>query len=160
MRPLHTDERFGVLLSIAVAIWVAFYFATPASHWFTVRTFEIRDARVWQDVTLDYDRTIHREFKGQWVGKVRRLEPQGWVTYATTPVSTLVYQEDSKLPIPISLEWMLWTEPKAYQLPCGDYEASITWVVNSNSILLRRDITRSARFRIGGPECLNGGRDA
>ena len=153
MKPLYKDERLGVVLSILVAIWVAFYFATPASLWFTVRTFDIKDAMTWQQVTIDFDRTIHRTFPGQWVGKVRKREPHGWVTYATTPVSTLVYQDDSKLPVPVTLEWMLWTEPRAYQLPCGEYEVSITWTINPASPLFRRDITRSDKFRIGQVIC-------
>jgi hypothetical protein len=154
MRPLHTDERFGVAIALLVALWVGFYFATPAALWFTVRNLDVHDAARWQDVTVDLDRTIHRDFTGEWLAKVRRKEPQGWVTYATTPRTRLRYQDDSQLPIPITLEWLLWTEPRAYELPCGTYDLTITWTVNAASMMFKRDLERSSEFKIWGDECI------
>jgi hypothetical protein len=152
MKPLHTDERFGVIIAIIVAVWVGFYFATPASHWLTIQKMDVQSAARWQDVTIDFKRTIHNTFTGQWVAKVRRKEPQGWVTYATTPVSTLIYQDDSQLPVPVTLEWMIWTEPRAYELPCGIYELAVTWTVHPNSWIFRRETTRFSRFIIWGED--------
>lgn len=154
MKPLTRDERFGVVTFLVVVLAVLFRMATPASLWFSVYKLEVSDARCWQDLTVDLDRVIHRDFQGSWVGKVRRKAAQGFVTHATTPLSELPYQTDSKLPEPVTLEWLLWTEPRAYQLPPGEYDGVVTWAVWPHSLIWRREITRNFHFIIwGGDEC-------
>lgn len=154
MKPLHRDEKIGVILCLVVALWVITRFAIPGSIWFSVNSIKVNDAATWQEVTVDLDRDIKRDFLGEWSAKIRRKEPQGWVTVATTPVSQLTYQVDSKLPEPVTLEWLLWTEPKAYQLPCGVYDGTVQWVINSDSLVLRRSVIRNIAFTIwGNGEC-------
>jgi len=154
LRNLHRDEILMILFLLAASVWAGLQFAVPASRWFSVQSFAIHDAARWQDVTLDYRREIRRPFVGEWTATVRRQSPNGWEVVAATPVTRHPYKTDSTLPEPVTLEWVLWTEPRAYALPCGRYEVTIVWVIKPESRVFRREVSRTATFTIwGDPPC-------
>lgn len=151
MSNLHVDERIGVPIVIFIAAVVMFLFLTPVTTWFSVNRFDIRDAETWQEVTIDYQRDIHREFDGAWRTTVRRVVEDGVEIVCTTDWHPVDYDDRSVLPKPVSLEWMLFSEPECYQLPPGEYEATVSWVVNQGSPLFERNVRRTDTFLIYGP---------
>jgi hypothetical protein len=150
MSGLHVDEKFGVPLVALIAAIVAFLFITPASFWFRVDRMDIRDAARWQDVTVDYQRTIRRNFDGAWRAMIRREVDGGWEVICATDWQPNDYQTDAALPEPVTLEWMVWTEPDCYRLAPGAYEATVTWTLNPGSWLFERQVKRSDRFMVYG----------
>lgn len=150
MSGLHIDEKIGVPFAVAIAAMVAFLFMTPASFWFHVTRMDIRDATTWQGVTVDYDRTITRDFGGEWRAMVRRQVDGGFEVICATEWQPTDYQTDAVLPEPVSLEWMMWTDPNCYELPTGVYDATVTWRINPGSWLFERETKRTDGFVIYG----------
>lgn len=150
MADLHVDERIGVPIVLAIAAVVMFIFLTPVTMWFSVNRMDIRDAATWEQVTVDYSRDIHRPFYGEWRVMVREVTEAGTEVICSTDWHPNDYKTDSVLPEPVSLEWLMWTEPACYRLPPGDYEATITWSVNQDSWLFNREVSRTDTFQIYG----------
>ena len=147
---LRWDERLGVMLFSVVAIAVLGAIATPASRWFEVGQVDVHNAQTWQEATVELPREINREFWGAWAGKIRQRINGEWVTICTTPLSYLTYQTDSQLPVPVTLDWLLWTEPQCYELGTGEYEITIVWNINIGSLLFERQAVRTDEFIIWG----------
>lgn len=150
MSGLHVDEKIGVPLVLFIAAVVAFLFLTPAGFWFRVDRLDIRDAAHATDVTVDYERTIRRDFEGAWRATIRREVQNGWEVICSTAWQPQDYQIDAVLPEPVSLQWLVWTDPNCYQLGPGAYEANVTWVINPGSWFFERQVKRSDRFMIYG----------
>lgn len=150
MRPLSTDERVGVAAALIVFLWAATRFLVPVSHWYDVHTFEVRDAGRWQDVTVNLSRSIYRDFRGEWQVSILRHEGEKWVSYAASDPQVQDYSADASLPDPVTLEWFVWTEPRAYMLPCGNYRIIARWTVNYGSWLWERTVRRTSDFTIFG----------
>ena len=150
MSGLHLDEKLGVPLFVGVAVFVAFLFLTPASFWFKVDRLDVQDAATWQDITIDYARTINRDFEGQWRATVRQETAEGWQLVCSTQWQPQDYQTDAVLPDPVTLQWLVWTEPDCYQLGQGRYEVRVTWDINPGSWIFGRKVTRTDTFMIFG----------
>ena len=118
----------GVLLLLVMTI-IQFW---PASFWFDVRDVRVFDSMVGQPVVMAVDRTIRRDFKGEWVASIRSLQNGKWISYCTARGSTN-YREDSVLPDPLTLQW--WTHPDCHPLPPGKYTMRTTWVIKGESFL-------------------------
>jgi hypothetical protein len=150
MSGLHIDEKIGVPFALIVSLMVAFLFMTPASFWLHVNRMDIQDAATWQDVTVDYDRTIRRDFTGEWRAMIRRQVEGGYEVVCASEWQPNDYQTDAVLPEPVTLEWLLWTAPYCYRLPPGAYEATVTWRINPGSWLFERETRRTDGFLIYG----------
>jgi hypothetical protein len=150
MSGLHVDEKIGVPLMTLMAAVVAFLFLTPAGFWFRVDRMDVLDAATAGQITIDYDRTIRRDFHGEWRATIRRQRDNGWEVVCSTDWTPNDYQIDAVLPEPVTLEWFLWTDPQCYQLGPGAYEASVTWVVNPGSWVFERKVRRTDGFLVYG----------
>lgn len=154
MAALKIDEKIGVPFVFAWVAWVSIQFLFPASYWFDVRGVDVHDADNWVVAEVDYDRIIKRNADIKWKGKVMRRVSGGWTAHSTTPWREEPYFTYSQLPVPVTLQWLLWTEESAYMLPCGEYKVIITWVVNPDSWLWERRVTRDDTFILGDGSCV------
>jgi len=151
MSDLRADEQIGVTLVILIMAAVAFLFMTPATFWLRVDRFDVQDASRWQDITVDLDRTISRDFTGAWRADVREVTNEGTVIVCGSPWQANEYRADAALPVPVTLEWLIYTDPRCYQLTHpGRYEVTIYWIINPGNLILRRELSRSDRFVIFG----------
>lgn len=150
MSNLHLDEKIGVPIVVFIATIVMFLFFTPATIWFSVNRMDIRDAATWQEVTVDYDRDIHRDFYGEWRVMVTREVEGGNEVVCSTKWHPNDYEVGNVPPEPVSLQWLMNTEPSCYALPPGSYEATVTWSVNHGSLFFQREVVRRDSFQIYG----------
>lgn len=118
----------GIILLAAFAIMQAW----PASFWLDVRSVRVFDSNAGTPSLMAVDRTIKRDFRGEWVASIRRLENGGWVQYCTAKGSAN-YSEDSKFPDPLTLQW--WTYPDCNPLPHGKYVMRTSWVIYGANFL-------------------------
>lgn len=109
----------------------------PASFWFEVRDVRVFDSRAGQPAVMAVDRTIRRDFRGEWLVSIRRLEHGGWVSYCTARGESN-YVRDSQLPDPLALSW--WTYPSCNPLPPGRYVMRTSWVITDPSFLPDKEV--------------------
>lgn len=150
MADLHLDERIGVPIVLSISAIVLFLFLTPVTTWFSVDRLDIKDAATWQEVTIDYGRTIHRDFYGEWRVTILEQTETGNQVVCSTNWNPNDYKTDNTLPEPVTLEWLIYTNPECYAIPPGKYEATVTWSVNHGSLLFQRELVRTDTFQIYG----------
>jgi hypothetical protein len=118
----------GLLLLAGAAIVQCW----PASFWLEVRAVRVFDSHAGHDVVMAVDRIIKRDFRGEWVASIRRLEQGKWVSFCTA-MGVTNYGSDSELPDPLTLQW--WTYPDCHPLPVGKYQMRTSWVVLGEAFL-------------------------
>lgn len=109
----------------------------PASYWLEVNTVRVFDSKSGDPVVMAVDRRIHRDFRGEWMASIRRLESGGWVAFCQAE-GKANYARDSQLPEPLTLKW--WTHPDCNPLPPGKYVMRTTWVVKGASVLPDKEV--------------------
>jgi len=147
---LTVDEKIGVPVTIFIALLVAFLFLTPSSLWFKVHELDVKSASTWEGVEIDFERTIHRNFDGEWQVDVRRKSEDGWESVCTTAWQPQEYRKDAVLPVPVTLEWLAYVEPACYELPQGFYEVTVVWRINPDIPLMTREVKVVDTFTITG----------
>ena len=120
----------------------------PASWWFEVDSVRVLDSQVGSPVVMVVNRTINRDFVGDWTASIRRLENGKWVPYCTATGSTN-YQVDSELPDPLTLKW--WTAPDCHPLEAGKYIMRTTWRINLTGFLPDKDVQATSNIFIVSP---------
>lgn len=148
---LYRDEKLGLLAPVFLLGFAAMNFVLPASYWMKVNNFDVLNGIEGSPVLIDYDRTIKRNFVGDWRIKVRRFSGDGleWIC-ATTP-SREDYDPKTVLPEPVTLEWFAWSDDRCYDLPAGEYEITATWEINPvgmASVLFRRTLSVTDTFSV------------
>lgn len=129
----------GVLLLMSlvlIQVW-------PASFWFEVRSVRVFDANAGAQVVMAVDRAIKRDFRGEWLASIRRLENGRWVSFCTAR-GAANYGADSQLPDPLTLRW--WTYPDCHPLPPGKYVMRTTWTVKGFSLMPDKDVTADSNI--------------
>lgn len=122
---------FLLLASTSViALW-------PASFWYEVNAVRVFDTKSGDPVIMAVDRKIHRDFRGEWIASIRRLESIGWVAFCQAE-GKANYAKDSQLPEPLTLKW--WTHPNCNQLPPGKYVMRTSWVVKGVGIFPDKEV--------------------
>lgn len=114
---------FGAFAA-AVMMWSA-HLVSP-THWLDVRSVRVFDARVGHPVAMAVDRTIVRDFRGQWLVTIRRQGFGGWETWCNASGSAN-YSTEAQFPDPLTLQW--WTYPDCHPLPAGRYVMRTAWTV-------------------------------
>lgn len=141
------DERFGVPLLLAIMALVVAAVMTSADNYMTVTQFNLLDARQGERVMLDYDRIIKRDFDGEW--RLDLYLNGVWIAAARSP-GVHTYRTTAKLPAPdaLDLDWLSFNDPAFAELPCGDYEAAVQWIINPESHLWRRTVEARDHFMV------------
>jgi len=150
MTGLTVDEKIGVPVTVFIALLVAFLFLTPSSLWFKVNHFDVGSAPTWEGVEIEFDRTISRNFDGEWQVAIRREVEGGWESVCTTAWQPQEYRKNAVLPEPVTLEWLAYVEPQCYELAEGTYEVTVTWEINPNTPFMRREVQVVDTFTITG----------
>lgn len=141
------DERFGVPLLLAIMALVVASVMTSANNYMEVVRFNLLDAVQGERVMLDYDRIIKRDFTGAWTVDlyvngvwIAAARSQGQHNYRTTAQLPPVEDRD--------LDWLTDGDPAFAELPCGDYEAAVQWIINPDSHLMRRTVEARDHFMV------------
>lgn len=151
MKNFKINEVLGLILLAGYAL---IHFALPTSFWFTVDLFDVQDTIKGQPIIVDYERTINRPYVADWRIRVRRDTGDGFVQVCSSDTHRQDYDPDNRLPEPVTLEWLAFTDPYCYDLPPGDYLISIAWDINPTmpgAILLSRSARISDRFSVVAP---------
>lgn len=152
-------QRIVIIMGVLLCLAFGFRFALPPSLWFEVGSLDIHSAARWQDVTVEYDRTIHRQFEGAWRVEVARKSASGWEEVCATPGNPNTYETDAVLravspdqPNVVSLEWFVVAPDECFQLPPAEYRLCAVWTINTDSWLqiLTRTVRRCAQFEVIG----------
>lgn len=148
----YLDEKLGLSVIGVILAVVAFLFITPASFWFQVSQLDVRDANNSSELTVDFDRTIRREFEGQWRIDVRReVDINKWEWVCATDWHPQHYVPGAVLPIPVTLEWLAQDNPRCFDLQKpGNYSIDVFWEIWPGSLLFERHIRRQDTFTIFG----------
>lgn len=150
-----------IVLLVGALLCLIFIFriAVPAGYWFKVEALDIHSAVRWQEVTVEYDRTIRRQFEGEWRVEVARKAAGGWEEVCATPNNPNTYETDAVLravdpdrPNVVTLEWFVVAPEECFQLPPAEYRLCAVWTVNTDSWLgiLTRTVRRCAQFDVVG----------
>lgn len=118
----------GMLLllgAVVIQVW-------PASFWFEARSVRVFDSQVGRPIVMAVDRSINRDFRGEWIASIRRMEKGRWASYCVA-TGTTNYRTDSVYPDPLTLQW--WTHPNCHPLPPGKYLMRTAWVIKGESFL-------------------------
>ena len=148
MKHFRLNELLGLFL---LAGYVAIHFLLPTDFWFTVNRFDVRDTIEGEPILVDYDRTIKRPYTADWRIRVRRDTGAGYEQVCSSNTHRQEYDPDNRLPDPVTLEWLAFTDPDCYDLPPGDYSITVTWDINPimpAAILLSRTARVSDRFSV------------
>jgi hypothetical protein len=148
----YLDEKLGMSVIALILAVVAFLFVTPASFWFQVTKLDVHDAETSAGLTVDFDRTIRREFEGRWRIDVRReVAPDQWEWVCATDWKAQHYSPDAVLPVPVTLEWLAYTDPRCFDLEKpGKYSIDVFWDIWPGSLLFERNVRRADTFTIFG----------
>lgn len=116
-----------VLLSLLIVGYLAVDEWMPASPWMTVDHVSVRDGFVGEDLTMIVNRTIHRDFAGQWIVQMRRQGTMGWhlECSATGPS---IYKKGSELPYVLTMKW--WVSNQCVTQQPGIYKLETTWMID------------------------------
>ena len=148
---LYTDEKLGLWVPIALLLFAAINFAVPSGFWFRVDRLDVRDGVYGQPIIADYEREIVRPFTADWRIKIRRASGDGLEWVCASPLQREDYDDRSRKPQPVTLEWLAWTDPRCYELTPGDYVITVTWELNPDglqSLFLRRTVSVTDSFTI------------
>jgi hypothetical protein len=141
---------------LIMCLWLALYAGAhlwPASWWFEVRKVQVLDAQANSEITMLVDREIHRQFVGEWVSTVRRVEPKSLELYCSGS-GRANYRPSNDLPDVVTLDW--WTGGSCKTLPSGDYVIDTTWQINPAIAFLPEKHIRNTSniFHVcGNPNC-------
>lgn len=143
---IHRDRRW---LAVIVAAWLGVALAVmwPASWWFSVDHFEVKDTTAGTPPVMIVDRDIRRDFRGRWVVSVMREGNRGFYSYCTARGEN-DYRTDAGLPDVISLDW--WTDPKKCRLAPGRYLIKTLWVIYPPGLPSKEVRVKSNVFTVKG----------
>jgi len=134
----------GVLLLLAALVVQIL----PASWWLKVESVRVEDSRVGNPVIMAVNRTIERDFSGEWLSSLRRLQDGRWVSYCTASGATN-YQTDSSLPDPLTLQW--WTHPDCHPIDEGKYIMRTTWRIKGMGWLPDKEVRATSNIFVVNP---------
>lgn len=142
---MRRDEKFGVPFLLILMALVIGAVLTSGGRYFEVRKFNLLDARQGERVVLEYDRVIKRDFDADW--RVDLYRNGVWVAEATSP-RTHRYRTIAVLPDPkkLDLAWLTYGDPAFDDLACGDYRVVVSWIINPQSLLMRRRVEAQDSF--------------
>lgn len=129
----------GMLLLLTAAV-LNFW---PSSSWFEVRSVRVFDSKAGESPLMAVDRTIKRDFRGEWLASIRRLENGGWVSFCTA-IGHANYEADSHLPDPLTLRW--WTYPDCHPLTPGKYVMRTSWVIHGAGPLPDKEVVADSNI--------------
>ena len=132
------------MMSIKLARWIpsfvsvlifstilAIAYSWPPHYWMDVKTVQVDDSKIGEEIPMTVRREIYRAFKGNWVVTIRRFEGDWTVWCNATGVSN--YNEQATLPKDLTMKW--WTSGQCYPLPPGKYQVTTSWEINHTSML-------------------------
>lgn len=125
-----------LLMAVGINVW-------PASFWLEVRSIRVFDANVGDTPIMAVDRTIRRDFRGEWIASIRKLESGGWTSYCTAKGSTN-YEANSVYPDPLTLKW--WTHPDCHPLPPGKYAMRTSWAIKGVGPIPDKEVTADSNI--------------
>ena len=123
-------EKWAIGIAATVAAVSLFAVFPLPSWWFEINRFRVMDAQAGQPIIVDYDRTIWRNFEGQWRVEVWRDQRANWVSHCVANGGPQEYRTDTVLPDPVTMDWLAYTEPRCFNLPQGTYKVSVQITVN------------------------------
>ena len=132
---------WGVMLAVS-----AFHATLPASWWFDAGTVHVSDARPGECPAMDFDRTIERDFRAEWVVTIMKQRIDGRFTTYGTYTGGNDYRPENVLPDDLNLCWWTWEDD--LRLMGGAYKVNTLWVLDVDGG--EREIRRSSNaFRVG-----------
>jgi hypothetical protein len=113
-----------------------------------ISRFEVRDAAPYTAPMMEYDRTIHRDFRGNWGVYIWRLEGAEWSSYCEATGGPRPYRADASLPAQRDLEWLTDGDARCYRLPVGIYKATLHIDINPGGFWARDVTVESPAFEV------------
>lgn len=117
----------------------------PTWFWLDVRSVHVADTVAGEDPIMTVDRTIRRDFRGDYTVIIKRKRPHGFVFYCAGSGSS-DYNTDAALPDPLKLSW--WLYPARCDLTAGSYRVDTLWRIDTKSGNVREVRKRSNVFEV------------
>jgi hypothetical protein len=123
---VHTNGTFLKFLGIVAA--AIFFLTYPPPSWILeVDGISVEDTPAGTTPVMRVDRTIHRDFAGEWTVTVMKKGQRGFYAFCTARGAN-DYRTDAELPDDLDLDW--WTWPTKCALPAGTYKLKTLWVIH------------------------------
>lgn len=148
MSRLHRDELVGLFLALLMILWAASHAVMRSDYWFEVVAFDVRDVTYGDPITIHYERKIARQFSADWRVNVRRKTDRGLEFVCSSPTRRDDYEPTAVLPEPVTLEWFAFTDPRCFTLHPGQYQITVTWDLNHDSLIFHRTVRVSDEFEV------------
>lgn len=144
------EADFAVIAFFVMIAAFALYALTPAERWYDVTKFQPHNGATWQEVTLDLERDLKREFQGAYLCSLRSSEDNiNWVSERFGAWVSGPYRTENVLPEVIKAsKWCAGSLPENMALAPRLYEWCITWRINENSLFFQRDTEACGFFTI------------
>ena len=144
--------RFEVV-SIACGLLVAAFafmaiFPFP-SWWMEIHRLAVQSPSApYVAPAIDYERTIHRDFRGSWDLHVWRLEGAEWSAWRDCSGGSRPYRRDAVLPVAPDLEWLANGDRQCWALPPGLYKLTLTIHINPGGFWSRDVQVETEAFEV------------
>lgn len=146
IRKVYSSWTAMMFVMTSLAIYWGSYFWPPVSNWYELRALHVEDARVGEPIIIHIDRTIHKEFIGEFDVIVRRLVPDGWESVCVGGAGGQL-RPDMVLPKPATLGWWTGGNCESLDQP-GSYVVTTTATVLPGLHLRRTLIHESNIFKV------------
>lgn len=148
------DAGAGAFLAFAMVMTAMFFL--PVNLWFEVRSVQVFDSTVGTSPRMLVDRTIHREFLGEWIVVVYKVTPTGYEP-ACRASGQVDYNPDARYPANMDLDW--WTWPTQCNLPEGEFVTRTTWNIDVFGLITKMTRATSNPFHIYASEAERDGQN-
>lgn len=141
-------EKAFVGAMLAGLLYFAAMIVPLPGWWLSVQMIHVYDSAAGQPINMEYERTIARDFFGEWSVEIERAERGEWSSYCATPVTRQQYKQYRAVPETVTLEWFAYTNERCYRLPRGVYRIHAVWVVNPGTPFRRTVEAYSNAFEV------------
>lgn len=126
-RERRWNQMVVVIWLLLVGMW-GFSYAIPASAWFAPGPLIIEDTGKGQAPVVQFDRTIKRDFVGQYYSTVYRKVAGRWSIWCVTEPTKILYHADATLPERFTTNW--WFYPKTCPAwEPGQFKIETEWTI-------------------------------
>jgi hypothetical protein len=147
-----------VTVSSILFILLGIYWLLPTSFFITVKSINVQPVSYIgvsnSPISMIVDREIHIPFKADWNVDLQKYDTVNnrWVDYCSGK-GTSRYENDSLLPIDLSVDWWMNNQTcKSQLLPIGKYRLRTTWDIEGPFFYKRTLQVTSNVFLILSPE--------
>jgi hypothetical protein len=132
----------SVISILLFSVMITMAYSWPPSYWMDVKTVQVDNSYVGNEIPMAVRREIYKPFKGTWLVTIRKFEGN-WVVWCNATGASN-YNEEAHLPKDLTMKW--WTSGQCYPLPPGKYQVTTSWSIDTALMLPDKIITTESNI--------------